>query len=71
MQSVFTNLKIIPVAERLQMMEKLWDSLEDADIPTPDWHITEIDRRIAAHGGKLEGHDLQVVLQELRARNGS
>jgi putative addiction module component (TIGR02574 family) len=37
--------------ERLQLVEDLWDSLElDQDqIPVPDWHREELDRRLAAY----------------------
>jgi putative addiction module component (TIGR02574 family) len=37
--------------ERLQLVEDLWDSLEeDQDaIPTPLWHLEEIRRRLEAY----------------------
>jgi putative addiction module component (TIGR02574 family) len=40
----------LSVAERLQLMDLLWDSLRDTD-PTaliPEWHFQELDRREAA-----------------------
>jgi len=45
-----TNLRILPVAERLKLIEDLWDSIEnDADaLALPDWHRAEIDRRLEA-----------------------
>ena len=44
------ELRRLPAAERLKIIEELWDSLdEDLDQrPTPDWHRTEIDRRLDA-----------------------
>jgi putative addiction module component (TIGR02574 family) len=38
------------VAERLKLIEDLWDSIEtDADaLALPDWHRAEVDRRLDA-----------------------
>ena len=38
----------LPADERLQLVEKIWDSLAaSADsIPVPDWHKEELDRRL-------------------------
>lgn len=38
----------LPADERLQLVEKIWDSLAvSADsIPVPDWHKDELDRRL-------------------------
>ena len=40
----------LPVAERLKLIEDLWDSIdaETADLPMPDWHKAELDKRLAA-----------------------
>jgi putative addiction module component (TIGR02574 family) len=48
--SDLTELSALPVAERLKLIEDLWDSIEtDADaLPLPDWHRAEIDRRLDA-----------------------
>lgn len=37
----------MPVAQRLQMMEALWDSLGEARpaLPSPDWHRPILDER--------------------------
>ena len=46
-----TELKALPVAERLRLMEELWDSIdaEAADaLPVPDWHRRLIDERLEA-----------------------
>ena len=42
------TLRALPVAERLELIEELWDSLGDQrdDIPLLDWQKEEIDRRI-------------------------
>ena len=46
-----TALTRLPVAERLRLIEELWDSLDaEADaLPMPDWHREELDKRLAAH----------------------
>ena len=44
------ELRALPVAERLKLIEDLWNSI-DADtaaLPLPDWHRDEIDRRLDA-----------------------
>ncbi len=45
-----TTLTKLPVAERLKLIEDLWDSLDaDADaLPLQDWQRDEIDKRLDA-----------------------
>ena len=45
-----TVLTELPVADRLRLIEELWDSLDaEADaLPLADWHREEIDKRLAA-----------------------
>lgn len=44
------ELTRLPVAERLELIEQLWDSIDaEADsLPLADWHREEIDTRIDA-----------------------
>lgn len=44
------ELRKLPVADRLELIEDLWDSIEAdaANLPLPDWHRAEIDRRLDA-----------------------
>ena len=39
----------LPAAERLRLVEDIWDSLtaSAADVPVPDWHREKLDRRLA------------------------
>ena len=38
----------LPVAERLQLVEDIWDSIAatQEEVPVPDWHRAELDRRL-------------------------
>jgi putative addiction module component (TIGR02574 family) len=44
------ELRALPVDERLKLIEELWDSIDVASesLPLPDWHRSEIDRRLDA-----------------------
>jgi putative addiction module component (TIGR02574 family) len=39
----------LPVAERLELVEQIWDSIaaDASQVPVPDWHKAELDRRLA------------------------
>ena len=47
--SDITELFKLPAEEKLDLIEALWDSLEEGKVPVPDWHLAELDRRLAAH----------------------
>ena len=38
----------LPAAERLRLVEDIWDSLgaSTSDVPVPNWHQDELDRRL-------------------------
>ena len=42
----------LPVDERLKLVEEIWDSIAatPAEVPVPDWHKAELDRRLAEPG---------------------
>jgi putative addiction module component (TIGR02574 family) len=43
------NLRTLPVAERLRLIEELWDSISQSEAPPlQDWHRQELDRRLDA-----------------------
>ena len=46
-QPEFAELFKLPDAERLQLVEDLWDSLipREADLPVPDWVTNELRER--------------------------
>ena len=39
----------LPPAERLRLVEDIWDSLDASttNVPVPPWHRDELDRRLA------------------------
>lgn len=43
------NLRKLPVAERLRVIEELWDDIGQSgeSFPLPDWHHAEVERRAA------------------------
>lgn len=38
----------LPVADRLRLIEELWDSLDAEALPLPDWHRDVLDARLDA-----------------------
>ena len=47
MTTALHELETLPIAERLQLVEDLWDSIarSKAEIPIPQWQIEELERR--------------------------
>ncbi len=44
----FQDLEKLPLAERLQLVEDLWDSIaqtQGEDLPVPEWQKAELTRR--------------------------
>jgi putative addiction module component (TIGR02574 family) len=39
----------LPPEQRLKLVEDIWDSLAASpdDVPVPQWHLDELDRRLA------------------------
>jgi putative addiction module component (TIGR02574 family) len=53
-------------AERLQLIDKLWDSLSDKDIPVPPEHMEELNRRLEAEArGEMTFSPWEEVKQRL------
>ena len=40
----------LPVSERLELVDLIWDSVEESDVPSslPDWQLSELEKRIAS-----------------------
>ena len=52
------DMRELPVSDRLRLIEELWDSLDgEADeLPLPEWHRAELDKRLdALDQGKSTG----------------
>ncbi len=49
MHPEFAHLQKLPLAEKLQLVEELWDDIGQSNEhwPLPDWHHTEAERRVA------------------------
>ena len=44
----FQHLEKLPLAERIQLVEDLWDSIAQTsgeDLPVPEWQKAELERR--------------------------
>lgn len=72
MNAEFAPLFKLARAERLQLVEDLWDSIaqEDAQLPVPDWKGDELRRRkdrFLAH--PAAGCTWEQVKQRARAQN--
>lgn len=68
-----TMLSELSVAERLKLLEATWASLEQSpeNVPMPDWHKAELDRRLAEPIDKGSAKDWtevkQAILDSLRS----
>ena len=62
-----SQIESMSVAERLQLMEQLWDSLrsEAQEMPSPDWHQEVLAQRKAR---AERGEAKFLTLDQLRAR---
>jgi putative addiction module component (TIGR02574 family) len=57
--------------EKIILVEELWDSIDDGtdDIPVPEWHVSELDKRYSAYKtGNMELYDWQDVHREIRKK---
>jgi putative addiction module component (TIGR02574 family) len=56
----------LPADERLKLLEEIWDSLTPEDVPVPDWHKEELDRRLndPAPGPNLTWDEVRAKLDD-------
>ena len=49
MHAEVEHLRNLPVAEKLRIVEELWDDIGDSAerFPLPEWHRVEVERRAA------------------------
>ena len=67
MQAEYTHLLQLGRAERLQLVEDLWDSLaaEENELPLPDWKMEELRRRKARY---LENPETGMTWEQVKSR---
>lgn len=70
--STLTQLLNLSPAERIQLAQDLWDSIDDQDVPPlTEEQIQELERRLAAHEAHPEsGNPWETVRERLRSRYG-
>ena len=39
------DIYALPAAEKLNLIEKLWDRIDDSDVPSPEWHKEVLEER--------------------------
>ena len=46
--ALLSEILDLPAAERLRLVEEIWDSLAASaeSVPVPEWHQAELDRRL-------------------------
>ena len=65
------DISQLTAAERLQLVEELWDSLSPADIPLTPAQAAEVDRREALHrADPHRGRPWRDVLDDIEHRRG-
>ena len=63
-------IKQLSVAERLDLISTLWDSIGESldELPVPEWHREELERRLAAAdadpGGAIPWEEVRQRLRE-------
>jgi putative addiction module component (TIGR02574 family) len=62
---LWDQILALPAADRLQLVEDIWDSLAASvdSVPMPDWHRAELDRRLSD-----PSEEPTITIDELKAR---
>ena len=66
------DIKQLSVAERLDLISVLWDSIPNSleELPIPEWHREELERRLAdANSNPKAGIPWDEVRQRLRKKS--
>ena len=66
-----TALSELPIEQRIQLVEDLWDSIaaDQKALPLTDWQRTELDRRLDAYESDgNRGRAAELVLADIRKR---
>ena len=65
------NLYILPIVERIKLVEDLWDSIasDQGALPLTDAQRTELDRRLDTYSLKgSKGRQAHEVIEDIRKR---
>ena len=71
--TAFPQIFELSVADRLRLVEDLWDSIADSPekLPILDWQKQELDRRMAAHSQSgAVGSSWEDIERRIRERHG-
>lgn len=75
MHPAMTQLSQLSVAERLELVQQLWDSIAESQdqLPIKDWHRELVKARLAEFDGREEelGMTREQVWKQVDARRGS
>lgn len=75
MHPAMNDLSQLPVSERLQLVQDLWDSIDDSrkEMPVQDWHRELVNARLADFQGREEetGLTREQVWQQADQRRGT
>lgn len=59
----------LSIDERLSMVEKIWDSIDQSDIPVPESHKQELDKRLKRfENGETTFYTWEEIKEELASR---
>ena len=66
-KALWDEILRLPVDERLKLVHDIWDSIvaTPSDVPVPDWHKAELDRRLdhPEPGPNLTGDEVRARLR--------
>jgi putative addiction module component (TIGR02574 family) len=62
------DVKRLSPQDRLALIEQLWDSLDDADVPVTEAQIAEVERRLADPGDQAGGVTWDRLKAEIKQR---
>ena len=75
MHPAMNQLSHLPVSERLELVQQLWDSIAESkdQLPIQEWHRELIKARLADFGGREEelGLSREQVWEQVDQRRGS
>ena len=66
-----TDLRALPIDERIRLVEDIWDSIaaDQAAVPLTDAQRVEIDRRLNAYESDgIQGREAEQVIADVKKR---